>query len=76
MDMDTHYASTRHGWDIPPQEAELRLWIVSWYQSAVTGGYIEPPYELDNATAKRLEGYFQHGLTPNEGVDICFGWLH
>lgn len=74
--MNTHYATSHDGWDVPPQEAELRQWIVAWYQSAVTGGHIEPPYELDNATAERLEGYFQFGLTPTEGVDICFGRLH
>jgi hypothetical protein len=50
-----------------PEEAELRQWITDWYGYAISAGFIEPPYKLDNATAERLEAYFKVGLAPNEG---------
>jgi hypothetical protein len=62
------------GW--PPEETALRQWITAWYYFAVDEGYIEPQYELDDATAARLEGYFQAGLTPGDGVTAVFGTQH
>ncbi|PMS37991.1 hypothetical protein B0G57_101328 [Trinickia symbiotica] len=63
-------------WELLPEETALRQWIMTWYHFAVSEGYVEPEYELDNATAERLEGYFQVGLTPGEGADVIFGQLH
>ncbi|HEV3104210.1 MAG TPA: hypothetical protein VGZ01_00765 [Trinickia sp.] len=59
-----------------PEEAKLRQWVAAWYHYAVSDGLIEPSYQLDDATAKRLEGYFKAGLAPGEGVGIVFGTLH
>ncbi|MEJ8800349.1 hypothetical protein WKR88_29150 [Trinickia caryophylli] len=74
--MNTSHAVSYDENELPPGEAELRQWITAWYQSAVRIGYIEPEYELDNATAARLEGYFEFGLTPVEGAGVIFGLLH
>jgi hypothetical protein len=62
--------------NVSPEEAELRKWIIDWYAYAMSVSFIEPPYELDNATAERLEGYCKVGLTPNEGAGAMFGRLH
>jgi hypothetical protein len=62
--------------NLSPEEAELRQWITNWYGYAISAGFIEPPYELDNATAERLWAYFTVGLTPNEGAGVMFGRLH
>lgn len=75
--MNTSYASSSYdAWELPPEERELRQWITDWYQSAVKSGYVEPPYELDNAMAERLEGFFRFGLTPAEGACVVFGTVH
>ena len=63
-------------WGLKPEETALRQWIVTWYHFAVDEGFIEPDYELDDATAARLEGYFQAGLTPGESAGVVFGRLH
>lgn len=74
--MNTSHAVSYDESELPAEEAELRQWITAWYQSAVRIGYIEPEYELDHATAERLEGYFHFGLTPIEGAGVVFGLLH
>lgn len=74
--MNTSYASSHDARELPSEEAALRKWITAWYQAAVLHGYIEPPYELDNETAERLEDYFHFGLTPAEGAGVFFGKLH
>jgi hypothetical protein len=63
-------------WGWPPEETALRQWITAWFYFAVNEGYIEPQYELNDATAVRLEGYFQAGITPSEGADLIFGMVH
>ena len=47
-----------------------------WYDHAFAIGFIRPPFILDDATALRLEGYFNVGLTPAEGVSAIFGVVH
>ena len=59
---------------VPPPE--LQAWIYAWYHLAVTDGFICPPFEIDNPTAKSLHGYFDVGLTPCDGVLACFGMVH
>jgi hypothetical protein len=63
-------------WGWPPEDTALRQWITAWYYFAVDEGFIEPQYELNEETAVRLEGYFQVGLTPGEGVNGIFGSRH
>ncbi|HTI18562.1 MAG TPA: hypothetical protein VL598_12925 [Trinickia sp.] len=63
-------------WGIKPEETALRQWLTAWYHFALSDGHIEPDYELDNATAERLEGYFRVGLTPGEGATATFGKVH
>ncbi|CAM2197191.1 conserved protein of unknown function [Paraburkholderia kururiensis] len=57
-------------------EANLRAWLSEWYDYAVSAGFIHPPYELKEAVAERLEGYFNVGLSPHEGATVFFGTLH
>jgi hypothetical protein len=57
-------------------EAKLRAWLSDWYDHAFATGFIRPPFILDDATALRLEGYFDVGLTPAEGVNAIFGVVH
>ncbi len=54
----------------------LQAWIHAWYHQAVNDGFICPPFEMDNATATRLHGYFDAGLTPCDGVLACFSTIH
>jgi hypothetical protein len=54
----------------------LRAWLSDWYDHAFATGFIRPPFILDDATALRLEGYFDVGLTPAEGVNAIFGVVH
>jgi hypothetical protein len=61
---------------LPAEETALRQWIIAWYHHAVHDGFVEPQYQLDEATATRLEGYFLAGLTPGDGVGAVFGTLH
>jgi hypothetical protein len=48
----------------------------AWYDRALADGFIYAPFELDDATARRLYGYFDAGLTPLEGVCALFGTVH
>jgi hypothetical protein len=73
--MDTSFVD-QDSLGLPPEETALRQWIIAWYHLAVSDGFVEPHYQLDEVTAARLEGYFQVGLTPGEGVDVVFGTLH
>lgn len=57
-------------------ETELRAWMSEWYDRAFANGFIQPPFVLSDATAVRLEGYFNSGLTPAEGADAIFGVMH
>lgn len=57
-------------------EAALRAWLSAWFDHAFATGFIRPPFVLDDATASRLEGYFDVGLTPAEGVSAVFGAVH
>jgi hypothetical protein len=50
--------------------------LSEWYDHAFATGFIRPPFILDDATALRLEGYFDVGLTPAEGVKAIFGVVH
>ena len=61
---------------LPRHDLRLRQWINDWYACAISDGFIEAPYELDDATAERLAGYFDFGLTPDEGVGAVFRPLH
>jgi hypothetical protein len=64
-------------WNALPLEVlELRAWLSDWYDHSFAVGYIRPPFTLDEATADRLEGYFQAGLTPAEGALLFFGVVH
>jgi hypothetical protein len=55
---------------------ELRTWLSDWYDHAYSVGYVYPPFELDQAIADRLEGYFKAGLTPVEGAVAFFRKMH
>ncbi|MFM0607733.1 hypothetical protein PQR05_24710 [Paraburkholderia sediminicola] len=57
-------------------ETELRAWMSGWYDHAVSLGFIRPPFILDDATALRLEGYFNVGLAPADAVSAIFGVVH
>ena len=57
-------------------ETELRAWSYQSLNHAFATGFIRPPFILDDATALRLEGYFDVGLTPAEGVNAIFGVVH
>jgi hypothetical protein len=61
---------------LPEASLPFRQWMIAWYLYAVADGQIETTYNLDTATAERLEGYFATGLTPVEGVGALFGALH
>ncbi|WP_250866458.1 hypothetical protein [Caballeronia sp. INSB1] len=61
---------------LPAHAIGLRSWLNDWYDHAYKVGYVHPPFELDDATATRLEGYFQAGLTPAEGAIAFFANLH
>lgn len=61
---------------LPAAVLPFRQWMTAWYLYAVADGQIETTYNLDDATAERLEGYFNTGLTPSEGVGALFGALH
>jgi hypothetical protein len=61
---------------LPADVLELRAWLIAWYDHAYKVGYVHPPFRLDDATADRLEGYFQAGLTPVEGATAFFSTLH
>jgi hypothetical protein len=61
---------------LPTAVLPFRQWMTAWYLYAVADGQIERSYNLDDATAERLEGYFKTGLTPSEGVGALFGALH
>jgi hypothetical protein len=69
MSVDNLETLSRH-------EAEFRAWLSAWYDHAFKIGLIRPPFTLDNATALRLEGYFNVGLTPAEGASVIFGVVH
>jgi hypothetical protein len=60
----------------PETTHDLRLWMNAWYDRALADGFIYAPFELDDATARRLYGYFDAGLTPLEGVCALFGTVH
>lgn len=62
--------------ELLPYTMELRAWISDWYDCAIASGFVRPPFRLDGATADRLEGYFNMGLTPAEGAAVCFGPVH
>ncbi|CAE6730880.1 hypothetical protein [Paraburkholderia haematera] len=68
--------STEHSGELSGHETELRAWMSDWYDHAFAIGFIRPPFILDHATALRLEGYFNVGLTPAEGVNAIFGMVH
>lgn len=55
---------------------DLKGWISVWYEQAVAARFIQPPFELDEHTANRLEGYFEAGLTPDDAVHAFFGVMH
>jgi hypothetical protein len=57
-------------------ETELRAWMSEWYDRAFANGFIQPPFILSHATAVRLEGYFNSGLTPAEGAKAIFCVMH
>jgi hypothetical protein len=61
---------------LPLDVVGLRAWISTWYEHALSVGFIRPPYVLDEATAGRLESYYRLGLTPSESVGVMFGTLH
>jgi hypothetical protein len=61
---------------VSKHETELRAWMSAWYDHAFAIGFIRPPFILDHATAVRLEGYFNVGLTPEDGVNAMFGAVH
>lgn len=69
MNTDSEGALSTH-------ETKLRAWLSEWYDHAFATGFIRPPFILDDATALRLEGYFDVGLTPAEGVKAIFGVVH
>ncbi|AJZ63504.1 hypothetical protein [Paraburkholderia fungorum] len=68
--------SAEHSAELSKHETELRVWMSEWYDHAFSTGFIRPPFILDDATASRLEGYFNVGLTPVEGVNAMFGAVH
>jgi hypothetical protein len=68
--------SAEHSEELSKHETELRVWMSDWYDHAFAIGFIRPPFILDDTTASRLEGYFNVGLTPAEGVNAIFGVVH
>ncbi|MDE1008944.1 hypothetical protein PQR68_00350 [Paraburkholderia agricolaris] len=68
--------SAEHSAELSKHETELRVWMSEWYDHAFSIGFIRPPFILDDVTASRLEGYFNVGLTPVEGVNAVFGAVH
>jgi hypothetical protein len=63
------------GWGSPKVLA-LRMWMNVWYDHAVVSGFIRTPFTLNDADAERLEGYFNLGLTPEEGARVFFSKSH
>jgi hypothetical protein len=68
--------ATEQSGELSMHETELRAWMSAWYDHAFAVGFIRPPFVLDHATAVRLEGYFNAGLTPEEGANAMFGVVH
>lgn len=68
--------TTDHPGELSIYETELRAWMSEWYDRAFADGFIHPPFALNQATAARLEGYFNAGLTPAEGASAIFGVMH
>lgn len=68
--------TAEHSGELSRHETELRVWMSEWYDHAFSTGFIQPPFILDDMTALRLEGYFNVGLTPAEGVSAMFGRVH
>lgn len=62
---------------VPPCDpSDLYAWTMAWYSKAVDLGFLEPPFELNDFEARRLNGYFDAGLTPTEAVQALFGCKH
>ncbi|HEV3426621.1 MAG TPA: hypothetical protein VG320_01955 [Paraburkholderia sp.] len=57
-------------------ETELRAWMSQWFDQAILRGFVRPPFILDEAKARRLEGLFIAGLTPGEGAQAFFCTAH
>jgi hypothetical protein len=62
--------------ELSTYETDLRTWMSEWYDHAFAKGFIRPPFVLNDATAMRLEGYFNSGLTPAEGANAIYGVVH
>jgi hypothetical protein len=73
--LDTSFSSV-DATAVPPELAELRAFIVAWYEYAVLVGFIRRNYVLDEETAERLRLYFHAGLTPGESAGVIFATLH
>ncbi|WP_025596718.1 hypothetical protein [Burkholderia sp. WSM2230] len=68
---------TQEEWGlVSPEVLALRMWMSVWYDHAVVSGFIRAPFELKDADAERLEGYFSLGLTPQEGAVVFFSKSH
>jgi len=68
---------TQHEWSwVSSEVLALRMWMSVWYDHAVESGFIRAPFELNDADAERLEGYFSLGLTPQEGAVVFFSKSH
>jgi hypothetical protein len=55
---------------------DLKEWVSLWYERAVAAKFIRPPFQLDDPTAERLQGYFEVGLSPDDAVLAFFGVMH
>ncbi|MFM0203277.1 hypothetical protein PQR53_25780 [Paraburkholderia fungorum] len=59
-----------------PFEFDLRAWAKAVYDKALGEGFIHAPWEPDDAIVRRLQSYFDTGLSPAEAVSACFCLNH
>lgn len=57
-------------------QLELYSWAAAWYKEVVDAGFIDPAFEADDETVRRLRGYFDAGLSPFEAAQAIFGDKH
>jgi len=69
---DSKYISLSYA----PGLLDLDQWTRAWYDVAVEAEFIRTTYHPDTETIKRLQGYFNAGLSPAEAAQACFGRKH
>jgi hypothetical protein len=58
------------------EQLELQSWTAVWYNKVVEAGFMRPPFQPDDATVRRLHGYFNAGLSPAEAAQALFCQKH